>query len=130
MKKQGELSELRFYLRAHELDYVVSKPFGDNAKYDFVVDGGTELFKVQVKSVSVKDTTRRTDKYRINATYGAKTKKRYSTDECDILSAYVIPEDVWYLIPVSEITGVSVNLYPHKDAGSYEGFREAWGLFY
>ena len=130
-KTQGEISELRFYLRAFEHGFIVSKPFGDNARYDFIVDSGNRLSRVQIKSVSVIDTTRRTNKYRINATHGGKEKHKYLPEECDILAAYVIPEDTWYIIPISKITGASVNLYPHRGGsiGNYEGHREGWGIF-
>ena len=50
MKNQGDNAELRFMLLNHELGNIVSKPFGDNAKYDLIVDTSTELQRVQVKS--------------------------------------------------------------------------------
>jgi len=131
MKQQGEVTELRFYLELFERGLIVSKPFGDNAKYDFIVDSGERLTKVQVKSVSVKDECSRNDRYRINATHGNKVKRMYTTNQCDVLAGYVIPEDTWYLIPIHLISGSSINLYPHKDTeiGMYEKYKEFWQIF-
>src|SRR5206468_9494879 len=67
-KPQGEMAELCFLCRATTLGLTVSKPYGDSARYDFVVDAGAGLLRVQVKSVSV---MRRND-YRIAASSGSK----------------------------------------------------------
>lgn len=50
MKQQGDTAELKFMLLNQELGYTVSKPFGDNAKYDLIVDTCMELQRIQVKS--------------------------------------------------------------------------------
>ena len=47
-KLQGELVELRFLARAAELGLRVSKPYRDSAPYDFLVESGGTVFKVQV----------------------------------------------------------------------------------
>ena len=51
-KRQGELSELAFVYKAASLGFIVAKPYGDNERYDFVVDSGQRLWRVQVKSTS------------------------------------------------------------------------------
>ena len=125
-KPQGELAELCFLCRATTLGLTVSKPYGDSARYDFVVDAGAGLLRVQVKSVSV---MRRND-YRIAASSGSRLKRGYSAAEIDFLAAYVIPCDAWYIIPVSAFDSiVSLNVAPHRPAkGRFEQYREAWHL--
>ena len=131
IKNQGELVELRFYVKAYEQGLIVSKPFGDNAKYDFIIDSGQMRNRVQVKSVGSKDTSSRANRYRIAATYGKDAKKLYTEKQIDCLAAYVIPLDVWYIIPVTELVSGSLSLFPHREKtkGYYEKYREAWDLF-
>src|SRR2546425_794696 len=43
-KLRGELAELRFMTRAAELGLRVIKPWGDSARYDFVVETGGRFF--------------------------------------------------------------------------------------
>ena len=69
-KQKGEWAEVCFLWRASTLGFIVSKPFGDNARYDFVVDAGAGLLRVQVKSVSV---AHRAD-YRIPASSGGRRR--------------------------------------------------------
>jgi hypothetical protein len=49
-KRAGEISEAAFVLRAHSLGFLVAKPWGDSEKYDFVLDAGAKLWRVQLKS--------------------------------------------------------------------------------
>jgi hypothetical protein len=51
-KKKGEAAELAFMLKAVSLGFGVAKPWGDSERYDFILDTGTRLWRVQVKSTS------------------------------------------------------------------------------
>ena len=51
-KKKGEAAELAFMLKAVSLGFGVAKPWGDSERYDFILDTGTRLWRVQVKSSS------------------------------------------------------------------------------
>src|SRR5882762_7849965 len=44
-----KLAELAFAHKASAMDFKVSKPYGDSERYDFVVDSGKRLWRVQVK---------------------------------------------------------------------------------
>ena len=126
-KVRGEIAELAFAHRAASLGLIVSKPYGDSAPYDFVVEGNGVLRRVQVKSASAKDG----NTYHINAGYGASNKRRYRTDQIDVLAAHVVPEDAWYLIPRAELGGrKTIRVAPHV-AGRRRGFerwRERWSV--
>jgi hypothetical protein len=124
-KARGQLAELAFVLKAASLGFGVSKPHGDNERYDFVVDSGERMWKVQVKSTSCA----------FNRGYHAPSrsgKKSYKAEEIDFLVVYIVPRDVWYVIPVNRITSSSsLCLYPsgcRKGAGRFECYREAWHL--
>lgn len=130
-KNIGELTELRFYLKAFLIGFVVSKPFGDNAKYDFIVDAKGRLSRVQVKSTNVKDKYTAGDGYRINSSYGATRKNGYTKENIDFLAVYIIPEDTWYIIPISEISGIkTIRFTPQKECKKrLEIFKNRWDLF-
>lgn len=130
-KNIGELTELKFYLEAFELGFIASKPFGDNAKYDFIIDSDGILSRVQVKSTNIKDERIRGDAYRINSSYGATRKNGYTKKEIDFLAAYIIPENTWYIIPIDKISGIkSLYFSPQKKCKKrLEIFKERWDLF-
>ncbi len=124
-KRQGELAELVFAARAAKLGWQVSKPYGESSAYDFVVDAGGKLWRVQVKSVAAE----RDGTYRIASSGGGGSKHTYTEDDIDLLAAYVIPEDAWYLIPVECCATKSIHLCPHRPSKrKFERFREAWEL--
>ena len=58
------------------------------------------------------------------------TGGHYTTRDADFLAAYVVPLDVWYIIPISAITSrTKIHLAPHRPNNLYcERFREAWHL--
>ena len=51
----------------------------------------------------------------------------YSRGAFDFLAAYVIPEDVWYLIPAKKLAGRGyVTLCSNSGGANFEEYREAW----
>jgi hypothetical protein len=54
-KLRGEWAELRFMARAAEQGFQVSKPWGETARYDFVVEAAGRFVRVQVKSTMFRD---------------------------------------------------------------------------
>jgi hypothetical protein len=126
-KRRGELAELNFMHKAASLGFGVAKPYGDSCRYDFILDSGERLWRVQVKSTY----STGTKGYRINA-YGSTNSGffSYTPEEIDILVAYVVQENAWYVIPVKSFVPYrSLRLHPSGDkSGPYEKYREAWGL--
>ena len=130
-KQQGQVAELAFVYKAAKLGFAVSKPYGDNERYDFIVDSGKRLWRVQVKSTyALVDR----DCYRLGTYWKSISNKHlpYSPDQVDFLVGYIVPEDVWYLIPIEALAlRKGLRLYPFRDrhAGMYEQYREAWHLW-
>jgi PD-(D/E)XK endonuclease len=123
-KARGDLGELAFELKAASLGFGVSKPHGDDERYDFIVDSGNRLWKVQVKSSC--------RPYRTGyAAHGDRgLGKRYKASEIDLLVAYILPRDIWYVIPVKQLT-TRLVFYPSGcggRGGQFECYREAWHL--
>ena len=48
-KHRGDVYEMHFMIEASNRGFGVSKPFGDNERYDIILDGGRRLWRVQVK---------------------------------------------------------------------------------
>lgn len=128
MKEIGELSELRFLAKAYSEGFVVSKPFGDNASYDFIVDHNGKLSRVQCKSTATLD---KRNAYKICTTHGKNKQILYLSEDIDVIACYVFPTDSWYIIPIDRVSTKTINLYPHRisERPLFEGFLEAWGLF-
>ncbi len=125
MKNQGDEAELKFMLLNYKLGYTISKPFGDNSKYDLIVDTGIELQRIQIKSTKRKENSSGMNCYNCIVCHGKDNKKKYSKNDIDYVVVYVIPEDTWYKIPVDEVKGKSVKLYPHRDSNrnTYEKYK-------
>ena len=131
-KERGEWVELCFMTRALEHGYAVSKPWGDSAAYDVGVSHGPDILRVQVKSTTVRTGTGYFCQFKPHFL----KKQDYTLQQIDLFAAYVIPQDVWYLIPATVILGptrkTGLMLYPmlplKKDRYKYEGYKEAWPL--
>lgn len=125
--KQGEWAELCFMLRAIERGLIVSRPL-TQAPYDLITDSNGAMRRVQIKSVSVPD--RRQAGYRISSGFGGSSRNAYSAREIDLLAALIIPEDAWYIIPVSAFAPrKTIRLNPSDPAKDcFIGYREAWQL--
>jgi len=128
VKQQGELAELGFMFKASGLGFGVAKPHGDSERYDFILDSGERLWRVQVKSTYVA----RAHGYIVNSSGLTDGKKRaYTAEQIDMLVAYIVAEDIWYVIPVGAFAPRrQLKLYPSgsRTGGRYEKYREAWDL--
>src|SRR5215470_9401886 len=49
--RHGEVGELAFVLKATSLGLTPSRPYGDRLPYDFLLDCGGRVWRIQVKSV-------------------------------------------------------------------------------
>jgi hypothetical protein len=114
---------LCFAMRAMLEGLRPARPWGEPSGYDFLVHYmSTRIFRVQVKSTICKmgsgyECTLRTCHH------------PYSKDSFDFVAAYVIPEDVWYILPEKVVRGMStVGLYPKLESAKYNQYKEAWHL--
>lgn len=124
-KERGEWAELRFMARAAEEGLVVTKPWGESSRYDFAVERSGRFLRVQVKSTLC----RKNNSYPLNL-HGAKAP--YSIGDFDFVAAYVIPLDLWYIIPAEAAITGREKLYvtPGSPKTRYEQYREAWHLLF
>jgi len=124
-KERGEIAEMAFLVKAWSMGFGVAKPWGERGRHDFIVDTRGELCRVQVKSAHHASAE---GGYTIHA-HGNDGKRPYTKDEIDVLVAYVVPEDVWYVVPVEAFQEfTSMKLFPSskRRRSRHEQYREAW----
>ncbi len=121
-KLRGEWAELRFMARAAEQGLQVTKPWGETARYDFAVEHEGRFVRVQVKSTMFREN----DGYSFTV---RGCRGPYVGDPFDFVAAYLIPEDIWYIIPAGKFQGQgSIGLYPRLKKSKYGRYKEAWDL--
>jgi PD-(D/E)XK endonuclease len=122
-KRRGEWAELRFMSSAAERGLCVSKPWGDTSHYDFVVEHPCGRFlRIQVKSTASR-------KHKGYAVRTRGSQGAYPPNAFDFVAAYVIPEDVWFIIPEPIIQGMTtIIVCPGVEGSRYEEYRDAWSL--
>src|ERR1700688_111292 len=127
-KVTGERSEAAFLHKAATLEFGVAKPWGDSRRYDFILDNGSCLHRVQVKCTEC--IRARAYETRATCTTG-KGRAVYTKKDIDFIAAHVVPLDIWYIIPVEACTPAPMlRFYPHRKAKRMrlEKYREAWHL--
>lgn len=108
-KKQGDIGMCYAMAYYAKLGWTVSVPVTDSQDYDLVVDNGTRLFKVQVKTTK---SISPSGNYVVNLRTmgdnrsGAGKYKDFSENSSDLLFALTDSGDC-YSIPKSEISAVN-----------------------
>src|ERR1017187_3592545 len=122
-KKRGEWVELVFAARAMWEGLRLARPWGEWSGDDFVVDQERgRRVRVQVKSTMFKEGTGYSCTMK-------DSKGPYKKNSFEYVAAYVIPENVWFIIPEKKVRGKwSVGLYPKLERSKYGEYKEAWDL--
>lgn len=90
--RNGELAEAAFIHKAISLGLLVSKPFGPDARYDFIVDSGARLYRVQVRGARADGGSG----FQVSCHYSK--GRRFTPCDIDVLAAYVHADDSWYIV--------------------------------
>ena len=102
----------------------VSIHYGDNSKYDFIADVDGRLFKIQVKTSSLKDEN--AIKFSCRATHvnckGIKNE-RYLSSEVDFFATYW--ENQCYIIPINECSVEKTLRFAPPKSGQIKGISFA-----
>jgi hypothetical protein len=134
-KHLGDVAEMQFMIDAATRKFGFAKPFGDNERYDVILDAPCRLWRVQVKLCNSLD---------YNG-FGVKSSWRttnrdmpYTPSQIDFLAALVQcwrthGKRIRYLIPVRALRGrLNISVYPYGSRkgteGCFEKYREAWHL--
>ncbi len=108
--------------RAAEHGLSTTRPWGEMTRYDFVVEYEGHFSWVQVKSTMFLDR----GGYVVTV---RGWRGKYTGDPFDFVAAYLIPLDLWYILPVEsfKMQG-TVGIYPQLKKSKYGQYREAWHL--
>jgi hypothetical protein len=108
-KAIGENSEAQVLAAFLQAGEVVLLPFGDNQRYDAVLDRGGNFIRVQVKTGRLRDGTVRFATASTGSTTGHRTRTTY-IGAIDCFAVYC-PETLRvYLVPIGECAGVTMWL--------------------
>lgn len=120
-KRRGERVELRFMAAAAENDMNVTRPWGDSAQYDFIVEHQARFLRIQVKSTQFFD----------RGCYPCAVKGShwpYADNAFDFLAVYILPEDLWYIIPARFARPGQRRSSPAVSDSKYARYLGAWEL--
>lgn len=103
-KAKGAQTELNCLAYLHGLGYDVSVPWGDNARYDLVLDVNHKLYKLQCKTSSLVDESQEgVYKFSCQSVYmntqGTRTVS-YNEQDVDFFCTFI--EGKCYLVPLAE----------------------------
>jgi hypothetical protein len=126
-RRRGNLGEVAFVHKAMSLGFEVAKPCGQLHRYDFIVDGGGGLLRVQVKACARM-------KHKLYQAFICRHEDgvaiAYTESEFDFVAAHIIPEETWYVLPVREVVGRRTVLFRkgYLRPDPHACYREAWHL--
>lgn len=123
-KEIGAIGEFSFSIEAIKRGFSVSQPVVDSLKYDFIVEG-KNLYKVQVKTTS-QPIKGKNNAYKFFTSHGSKGKRAYFINDVDIIVLYILPLEIFYIVPIKEINSTTCRVYPLKENHKYNKYKEAW----
>lgn len=128
-KEKGNLTELQCLTAFYERGYKVSIPYGENCRYDFILDVNNTLLRIQVKTskfVSEECFSFATDSTRVNSQ--GSIRKRYTKEEIDYFATFYLGK--CYLVPVEECNNTKKLrfCYPSTGQKKYISLAEDYEL--
>lgn len=134
-KLLGERAECAFLNEAIQRGFTVSKPFGDSAPYDFIVNPNPHARNGRVWKVQVKCVTHAYDGsgYRVHTDHMRHGRRQsLAPHEADFIAAYLAPLNSWYIVPTHACKNrVTLRFYPSgrlRRRPGFETYLNAWHL--
>jgi len=99
---KGKITEQKCMLKCIENGYFVSKPLFDDARYDFILDTGKDLLRIQVKTSSWNEdhTAFHFNGYSQHCTSNGNKRMKYTNKEVDYFMTE--KDGKFYLYPADE----------------------------
>lgn len=123
-KLKGNLTELQCLAAFVEKECAVSIPYGDNSKYDFIAEIDKKLYKIQVKTSSLKDEG--VIQFSCRCTHvncsGVKNE-RYEPEDVDFFATYW--DGHCYIVPRSECSAQKTLRFIPPKNGQTKGITFA-----
>ena len=134
-KRLGDFGVIAFLYHAVQFGFTISQPFGDNDRYDLVLDNGYRMIRIQIKMTT---TRRRGYHYevqvgrRLSPKRGGKSPLvAYQNHEVDFVAVFIQPENTFYIVPIAALAGRKTLVFytkNHPHQGPTAAYREAWHL--
>jgi len=87
--------------------YHVSIPFGGKSPYDFILDNGERLYRVQVKEIYAGKVGERSrwmvDFMKPRGAGLYKRYEKYTESDCDLIVAVCVPHNAIYVFPIADV---------------------------
>jgi hypothetical protein len=129
------LGEAGFIKEAARHKIVVLSPEIEGGGYDKMTDCNGCIKRSQIKTTGENPARSYTIPfYTRPGCYRPRRSIPYTPKECDVISAFIVCEEVWYHFPVeivAEIGGPnpSARVQPHNPNEEYARYKNAWWLF-
>lgn len=115
----GLTTELQCQLFFTNLGFNVSVPLGHDCRYDFILDIGNKLLKIQVKTATVDETGIHFSVKSSHMSSSGFVSHSYSSEEIDLFATYY--NNKCYLIPVKFCGKVTKKLLFYKNSSLQQG---------
>lgn len=120
-KEKGQQAEAIVMAELVRRGITVLQPFGDNERYDLVVDSGDDFHRIQVKTGRIDNGSIVFDIKSTGVNAHSTEHEPYSEDEIDFFAGYCFERDEVYIIPIQETGSHKMSLrfekadrnYPH-----------------
>lgn len=103
----GQAAEMLAMMECTHRGYTVSIPFGNKAPYDFVVDTGTKLYRIQVREIhyAMVASGRRwmLDFMKPRGAGKYLRYEKYTQDDIDFLIGVCVKHSTFYIFPVEAV---------------------------
>ena len=110
-KSKGNLGEIKVASEFIKWGCTVSFPFGDNARYDLIIDDGNNLKRVQVKYADSKSANGSWRCVCVSSTNHTTNKKLHDyQNDVDIIAFYIAELDKCIMFNISEVKD-KLNIY-------------------
>lgn len=109
-KDKGNLAELAAAKKAISKGLSVSFPFGDNERYDLIIDYGDKLERAQVRKASQREGYLVFKCYSNHRSGGEIKRESFQEDEIDVFLVRRQENDEIYRIPVDETPATEMRL--------------------
>lgn len=122
--QQGSFAELVFAAKCIKNKIEIAKPVVDVHGYDFLINVNDNWLKIQVKSTSKPDRRyKNKPSYKIHVRKGA-SSIAYNKNDFHFCAAYIIPLDIFYIIPISELNRTTIRLNPNSDNCKFSKYKD------
>ena len=125
-KQKGNLTELQCLTAFYEQGCHVSLPYGENSRYDMIVDVNGKLLRVQVKTSSLKKEDENAIEFSCRSTRvnsQGVVSNRYTSNEIDYFATFW--KGVCYLIPITECSVSKTLRFVPPKSGQIKGISFA-----